>query len=205
MTSPIDICNLALGHIRAGRRIAALTENSEEADACGQFYEMARDTALAAYTWQFARRYAAPALVTAPPAGYSQAYRVPDGCLQVIALRGSEELAGQRHHCWTMPPLPIHDFVLAADDGGQLVLTNLSSAVMAYTSRVENPDAWSAPFRQAVGFLLASYISIPITGKEDLAKTNLGFYQDALESAKLHDISQQNQQVQVASGVEARL
>lgn len=205
MTAEIDIANLALARVRAGRTIASFTENSVEANQCARFYEHARDSALTAFAWGFARRYAQPALVDAPLTGWPFAYRQPANALQVIAVRSQDDVQTFGPRCWHMPALPAHDFELASDDDGQLILTRTAQAVLAFTARVENPDAWSRPFQQAVAFLLASYIAVPISGDKTLAKENVEFYKDALEGAKTHDANQQHLRGHVPSGAEARL
>lgn len=50
MTSEVDICNLALGRIKQGR-IAALDEDSAEAEECARLYALARDFVLADFPW----------------------------------------------------------------------------------------------------------------------------------------------------------
>lgn len=205
MTAPIDIANRALAQIRAGRTIAAFNENSEEANACGRFYETARDAALAAYPWSFARRYAVLALLPdAPLSGERFAYRMPDDCLQAIAVHTHGQVP--RRHGRSLRMHPHQDYALASDSDGQVILTDVEQAVLEYTARVANPDAWSVPFQQVVAFLLASYIAVPITGESSMATANLNYYKDALEGAKLHSISQHHEQPErVYSGAEARL
>lgn len=203
MTAPIDIANRALAQIRAGASIVAFSENSVEANQCSRFYSVARDTALAAYTWAFARRYVAMAqLPDVPPAGFQQAYRLPADCILAVSVKRQDEASMPRRF-WGGHQR--HDFELASDDDGQIILTDVEQAVLEYTARIENPEAWSVPFQQVVAFLLASYIAIPITGDKQLATTAMNLYKDALEGAKLHSISQHHERpVHVHSGAEAR-
>lgn len=221
MLSPISISNRALAQIRAGTTIASLDENSVEANACGQFYEVARDTALAAYRWAFARRYLALALLpNVPPAGFKLAYRYPNDCIEAISIRPMQAVAApiplallDGGECTAGAPYAAQEardttgwpFDVASDDVGQIVLTNAEQAVLEYTTRVEDPAQWSVPFQQVVVFLLASYIAIPVTGKQELATANMNLYKDALPSARLHSVAQGFQDPLVpASGVEAR-
>lgn len=222
MASPISISNRALAQIRAGTTIASLTENSVEANACGQFYEVARDTALGAYRWAFARRYMALAMLPeAPPTRFKLAYRYPNDCIEAISLRPMQDAAAP------VPTELLHDdacaagrsyaaletreatgwpFDVASDAEGQILLTNAEQAVLEYTARVSDPAQWSVPFQQVVVFLLASYIAIPVTGKQELAAANMNLYKDALPSARLHSVAQGFQDPLIpASGVEARL
>lgn len=222
MLSPIVIANRALAQIRAGATIASLTENSIEANACGQFYEVARDTAMTAYRWAFARRYTAiGVLPVAPPTRFQFAYRYPVDCLEAISLRpmrdatnplvsglGADDrcFSGGRYATAEMREVTGWPFDVASDDEGQVLLTNAEQAVLEYTARVVDPNQWSVPFQQIVVFLLASYIAIPITGKQELATANVNFYKDALEGAKLHSLGQGNEDPLIPpSGAEARL
>lgn len=203
MTAPIDIANRALAQIRAAASIVAFSENSVEANQCNRFYSVARDTALAAYTWAFARRYVAMAqLSDVPPAGFRHAYRLPTDCILAVAIKRQDEASMPRRF-WDEHR--IHDFELASDADGQIILTDVGQAVLEYTARIDNPDAWSVPFQQVVAFLLASYIAIPITGDRQLATTLMSLYKDALEGARLHSISQHHERPErVHSGAEAR-
>lgn len=199
MTAPIDIANRALGQIGAGKAITRFDENSAPADACARFYPVARDGALAAYDWAFARRYAQLAqLADAPLTRWRLAYRYPADCVKLRELL-PERL---RHH---HRPDYVVRYEVASDAIGQTILTDLGDAIAVYTARVENPDAWSVPFTQCVVFLLASYIAIPISGDTTLATKNLEYYQQQLADASLHAVQEsQPRRQRIRSSVEAR-
>lgn len=199
MTAPIDIANRALAQIKAGKTIARFDENSVEADACGRFYETARDTALAAYGWAFARHYASLARLPQSPApSWPYAYRYPADCLKVHKLHAGVDLPEHFLH-------GLKRYQVASDEDGQIILTNMPRPVLEYTARIESPDAWSAPFQQVVVFLLASYIAIPITGSQQLATANLQYYQQQLEAGEVHSAQESREPSEhVRSSVEAR-
>lgn len=65
MSTPTEICNLALTHLGIGKEIANLdSENSQEANACRRVFDVARQTTLRAMDWPFARKQVFLGLVT---------------------------------------------------------------------------------------------------------------------------------------------
>jgi hypothetical protein len=55
MASEVDICNLALGHIRAGS-IGSLNDSSQPAKLCKNLYPILRDRCLRELPWHFNRK-----------------------------------------------------------------------------------------------------------------------------------------------------
>lgn len=84
MTSPVDVCNIAL--LRLGAKpIAALTDDSKQGRFCNRIYNPARKSELRAYAWNFARgRAALAANADAPAFGFANAYPLPNDFLRLI-------------------------------------------------------------------------------------------------------------------------
>ena len=82
MSSVVEICNFALGLTGSRAVIAAIDENSKEAYHCNLHYESARDAALRARPWRFAKKYQVLADVGSPPSPWLYRYRYPADCLK---------------------------------------------------------------------------------------------------------------------------
>ena len=90
VTSPTDICNLALGHLGEAR-ITSLEEDSVAARACALHYVNVRDEVLRSHRWNFAQdRKVLAALQDPPEFGWSRQYQLPLNCLRVLEVNGSE-------------------------------------------------------------------------------------------------------------------
>ena len=57
MASIVAVCNMALSRLGTRARIADPQEDSVEAQHCAIWFDPARDAALRAHDWNFARRY----------------------------------------------------------------------------------------------------------------------------------------------------
>jgi hypothetical protein len=155
MSSVVSICNQAIGRFR-GRQIAALTDDTVEANACSTYYESARDLVLADFPWNFATKTAALALKSETPVEWAYCYAYPADCMVIRKLFAEGNLRQYTD------PIP-HAVELAADDS-KAILTNLDVARIQYTVKNENVNQYSAHFRTALSWYLASEIAIPIAG-----------------------------------------
>lgn len=138
--SEIDICNLALRKVGA-QSIMSLTEASENARLCNQFYPRVRDIVLRMYPWNCAtRRAALSALATAPAFGWAYQYPLPTSpyCLFVQRMEHQDE------------PFKIE---------GRMLLTDASEANIIYTARIEDPTEYDNQLVQALYTFLAAEIS----------------------------------------------
>jgi hypothetical protein len=85
MVANIDICNLALDHLGA-EYITSLSEDTPQAIACNQQYDICRRSLLRAHPWNFASKRASLAEdVTTPAFGYDHRFTLPTDCLRVLA------------------------------------------------------------------------------------------------------------------------
>src|SRR5688500_4621637 len=86
MASVVEICNLALTHVRGGS-INSLDEASVQAQRCKLFYEIARDQALADATWGFNHALVALAeLEDVEVFNWAHAWTYPSDCLHINKL-----------------------------------------------------------------------------------------------------------------------
>ncbi len=148
--SEAQICNMALAHVGHTQFIANLeTEQSNEANVCGLFYEQARDFVLEDYPWPFATRYATLNLIEEDPNNdWDYSYRYPSDCVfvrRLVTALGREN---------TTPP----PFKTGSDDSGRLIYTDEEDAVAEYTKKIEDPAMFPALFGEAVSWYLSGLI-----------------------------------------------
>ena len=83
MASEIEICNLALGNIRAGS-INSFTEGSIQAQQCNLKYSIIRDRCLREIVWSFNRKIEALATLSSVTIfNWAYAYQYPSDCLKI--------------------------------------------------------------------------------------------------------------------------
>ncbi len=148
--SPVDIANLALGHIGVAKTISSLTERSSEARACNRFYERARDTAQSRYPWKNGLRRVALALMTVNPWSdeFLYAYRMPTDCKWFRWI-----YIGQKS---TDAPPPHRE---VSDDAGQVIITDIQNAVAEYSVLIEDPSLWTDEQIDATSYKLAALMA----------------------------------------------
>lgn len=161
MTSIVQICNMAIGHIRGANKVQTVfpaPEGSEEARACFIYYAAARDAALEARDWSFASRETTLALVGTPPTRWAYQYAWPNNCLIPREIV-SGVLDGE--------PIP---FEVTIDEAlsQKLILTDEITASLRYTAVVEDPSMYSAGFTMALSYRLAMDLAIPLKGDAKL-------------------------------------
>ena len=155
MSSPVEICNMALSHLGVGKEIASLTENSQEAKACRRFYENSRDDTLRAFDWSFATAFIALGLVEEDPTTeWAFSYRQPSDCIKIRRI-----LSGERNDTQESKT----PFKISSDTSGILILTDMEEATTEYTKRTEAVEHYPSDFIQAMSFKLAVLIAPRLT------------------------------------------
>lgn len=185
-TSKTVIANLALSHLGIGKEIANLdTENSNEANAARRFYEEARNKALEDFDWPFATKFADLTLVEQNPNedwGYS--YRYPSDCLKVRRVRSGLRTDNRQSR------IP---YRIGKDDSGKIIFTDLDSAKIEYTERVETVELYPASFVMALSYLLAMYIAPRVTGGDPFGLGNkaIELYTQELSNARSNALNEE--------------
>lgn len=194
MASETEIANLALSHLGIGKQIGVLsTERSEEANACRQFYETARDATLRDFPWPFATRIIALGLVEEDPNdewGFS--YRYPSNGLKIIRI-----LSGIRNET-NDARVP---YKITQDDDGLLLLSDQSDAQIEYIVRADDPTLYPSDFKLALSFRLAMYIAPRITSGDDFKiQSKLAqFYNYEISKAMATSVNEMQPDVQPES------
>jgi hypothetical protein len=179
--SDLQICNLALREVSL-ETISALDELSPEAEDCNDFYPQCRDIILEQHPWNFAQKRAELAAV-AVPAGwshYAYAYVYPNDCVNAHALYVPGSTVKQ-------------DFEVAeADDGSQIILCDVTPAVLAYTKRVTDTTRYTALFTECLYLLLASKLAWSRLKDTSLEQAKLTKANNALGEAQRRDSKEGN-------------
>lgn len=147
MTS-LDICNTALSHLGEAP-IAAMDAGTTAARACNALYAPTLDEVLRSHRWNFAtsRVVIDADEYTAPAFGWSYWYPLPDDCLRVCEVNGSDNGDSKD---WTIE--------------GRSLLSNQSECNMVYIARVDDVDVMDALFVQALSLKLAQQLTEVIRG-----------------------------------------
>ena len=85
MTSEVEICKLALSHIRAGN-INSLNDNTAQAQYCRLHYPILRDQLLENSPWQFGQSIRTLSLLTEEVHGWAYVYQYPSDCWLIDLL-----------------------------------------------------------------------------------------------------------------------
>lgn len=155
MSTDVQICNMALGHLGIGKQIASLTEKSAEAAACNRFYEQSRDEVLRDFPWPFATKILALGLIEEDPNDeWDFSYRYPSDCMNFRRI-----LSGTRNDSRQTRV----SYRLANDVSGRLIYTDEEDAVGEYTEHVTDTALFPPDFVSTVSMILAAYIAPGLT------------------------------------------
>lgn len=192
--SPIDICNMGLA-LLGDRRITRLDDDAADADAlvryCTEFYTQARQEALAAHRWTFAKHSVAlsqRADVTV--IGYAYAHGLPTDNLRLMRLiPGTEIVTGGVVTGISYPNKGVDSFKIV----GTTVWSDTKLLALEYVRDTKDPDEWTPHFRMAVARLLASYVAGPTTDDPKEVDRHMRVYETvALPNAQFYDAVQDN-------------
>ena len=166
-TSSTSICNGAL--IRIGcARIAALTDDSDEARACNELYEQCRDALFRAHDWNFGiARAVLTQADTQPLSGFDYQYYLPADCLYIE----DTNILGDEQTSWRIEQ---------SVDGRRVLLTDETSVIIRYVTRALDFSQYDALFVDALIAKLAAELAIPLTGKQSLTATMYQIYESKL-------------------------
>ena len=192
MASYVDICNLALAHLGDEATVSAISppDGSVQAAHCARFYVMARNIVLESHPWRFATfRAALQPRTDEPPTAWTYAYALPNLCLRplrVLAPESTDDNEGEEFKVET------------AEDGSQILYTNVEEATVVFIKEIVTPAYFSPLFTEAYARLLASFLAGPIlkgaTGIKVSAE-QYKFYDTILKRAQAADASTQKVEV----------
>ena len=177
MSSQVEICNMALAHIRSAG-INSITEASLQAQYCNLFYDQALEFSLSDAPWNFARKQVALALTSKDAFSWVYAYQYPTDCLKINRIRSSAERItdtsdsglvsrpGYRSDEVQNGPIRVAYEVLNIENT-KIIGCDESSAWVDYQLRIDDSNKYSPSFILAFSYYLASLIAMPIIGGDN--------------------------------------
>lgn len=181
MTDQVGIYNFALGQIGAASTVASLTEDSIERRLCDAQYDILRKSILNDAPWNFAMRYRPLTQTSYDNSRFSYAYAYPSDCIQLLnILDGNEVETEQTSHRDKTNPYQV---VSKQDGTGKLILTDVAMAVGLYKADITNTNQFTPLFLEAIGYLLASRIAMPITQSASVRGQMLELYNVTITKA----------------------
>lgn len=184
--SVTQICNMALSHIGLGKNISDYdTETSEEAKACRQFYETARDYCLRDFPWAFAqKRFDLSQVETLttndPDSEWTYSYTYPTDCLMIHRIHSGTRNDTRQSRV---------SYEIINNSGSKLIYSDTDDARITYTAKVTNVQVFPADFTLALSYKLAELICPRITAGDpfQIKKNMIELYTTEVDRARAND------------------
>lgn len=174
MFSKTEISNVALSHLAIGKAIGDFDlDQTPEAKACRQMYDLALQTLLRQYPWKFANKTAELSLEdTDPTPEYSYQYAYPSDCLYAERIPTG---SGAQDTLDTRIPAKI-----VRGPSGRSIYSNEAEASLEYRSLVDDPLYFPPDFVLALSYRLAALIASRVTdgtreGLKDIVQGMYGY------------------------------
>lgn len=217
MTSPVDLCNMALDQISARTSITGINPatppNNLAAQVASRTYQTQVDAVFRAAHWDCARLQGEFTLLKAargtpenpsgalpePPVPWRYEYAYPSDCLKVRFVIPRPDLPAGSAPLMTnigvvCQPLVNTGmpFVPAIDRdaaGNQIkvVLTNACRAQGVYTGRIANPDLWDPALQNAIIGALGAWFCPPLSGSDEKRKLQISVAAGLIQQARISD------------------
>ena len=209
MANEVEICNMGLSHIRSGS-INALTESSVQAQQCKLWYPIVRDQVLQDAPWGFSHSLKPLALLSDSIFNWRYVYQYPTDCLRVNHLLinyattssdagGSSSTSSRVYDLESLDAqFPKVNYKIFNIDGNKVIAANESELRVDYRMRVEDPNLFTLDCQEAMAFLLASKLAVPIVGLKEgreLRKDSLQLYSSYLKAALTNNSNEEHEGV----------
>lgn len=156
MARSTEICNIAISHLGVSKEIADVdTEQSQEASACRRFYDDALKLLFRNFSWGFATKIAALALLEEDPnEEWLFSYAYPTDCARINKIQSGTvfDTRGSRI-----------DYRLANNGSQRIIFTNQEDATAEYVELTEDDNLYPVDFKLAFSYLLAALIAPRVT------------------------------------------
>lgn len=209
MASEIQICNMALDELDVAA-IQSFTEATKQARVCKRHYEQTRDLLLSKYDWGFARKTATLALLTEEYDGWDFAYQSPSDCLvprkiwdSITATAYNLKFYPEVYSNYKGVKVPF-EIRVNSDGSSKVILTNQEDAVLIYTARITDVNAFDVNFIEALYLKLASKMAYPLRKDPNKAKQLLQEHMIAIGEAGVIDANSEQVDEDEQGYVEAR-
>lgn len=155
MASEVSICNSALQLVKHSKQISSLTDGTSAANACELIYEEKRDVLLDMHNWNFAtKRVKLARLSSTPGFEWDYEYQKPADFIRAVSIHQNSD--GR-------------DYLEYKIEGGK-ILTNAQDVYLRYIARVVDPNMMPPSFREALTFLIASYLAVSLGQSRSLSQ-----------------------------------
>jgi hypothetical protein len=155
MASEVQIAKLALQHIGDRWDISDITEATPEAEQVNLVFDDTRDALLRQHPWNFAKKYATPAALSATvPGNWDYAYVYPTDAVRVLGVIDPLETG-----------TPIKFEVARNENDVKVILTDQVDAEFYYTARITDTAQFDPEFTMALSYKLAAKLAMPLTGE----------------------------------------
>lgn len=184
----LDVFNMACHAVGTRDDIAAVGENSREAEVCRLWYDKVKNQVLRAAYWSSAKGYSRLALAKErddtlawasddPEPGFRYAYYVPN---DFLAARFDSTYAR---------------FTVGTYANQTAVFSNTEDMILFYTNDNENVALWDAQLLMAVGYALAAHIAMPLHGKASRARNAAEQANNLILEARVSNANLENNQI----------
>lgn len=161
MRSKVEICNIALAHIRAAT-INSLDEASEAARKCKLVYDNCLESTLRVFPWNFAMKINLLALTEETMPGWLYIYQYPADCLHVRRIFDIATVDSYKPNKYRI--------VSALNTEERRICCNLAQAYIEYTSKKIDSEVYDTEFADALSWRLAAELAQPLTADKSLAQ-----------------------------------
>lgn len=170
MTSPVDVCNLALTSLGQPTvvQIDPPDSKSKAARLCAQMYPLMRDEMIRKHPWRrLKKRITLAASVVAPDWGFTTQYPLPADLVTLIEIY--------------IDDVPLRLWELEGD----MILCNETAALnIRYIRTSDNPDDWDPLLIDTIAYRLAVDLAEPLTGDPNKKGFAVAKFQQVFEEAK---------------------
>lgn len=183
----LNIINNALNYLGEAS-ITSVDEQDDKARKAKQFYDVSRKELLRKQDWGFAQEEIV--LNKIPKENYLEfkyVYLYPTNVLFIKKIFGQQCIFKD------------YKYRVANLDGQKVICCNIDNAKAIITKDVSDTTLFDITFKEALSYLLASKLAMPLTGNMDLFKVALAQYQAALDGATLVNKQEEPTTVRVES------
>jgi len=188
MTTPVDICNVALAHIGHKATVVSIDppESSNEAEYGALFWPTVRRSTLSSHSWGFATvRVSLASLAITPPTPWLYAYAKPSNCVRFLGIKEPN----------ASDDIPFSDYREGRQNNQTVIYSNVETAVGVYVEDVTDSQLYLPELITAQEYLMAAKYAGPIikgTEGMNVGRSMLEIGMNYLAEAKRIDASQTN-------------
>ena len=160
MVAPVDIVNSALRRL-GGTRIVDINQTIQNADVARDIYDGLLEDTLRRHKWKFASKTVKLARLTEVPTfEFDYAYALPSDWLRNVEV--SPDIEGVGHMVYRI------EIVGNPGEEKRVLVSSEEDVYLRYVSFLENPNFWTADFKEAFTLILARELAIALTSSRSL-------------------------------------